>query len=148
MRRLIDTGVLLRLFDRSDANHVAIRDALRRLRAVGDTLVTTQQNIAEFWSVSTRPQSARGGYGQTPEESNRRVDFIENWGEVLPEAPDAYIEWRRLLVKHAVRGVSVHDCRIAALMRSSGIRSIVTLNGKDFARYEGIEAMAPEDLLR
>jgi hypothetical protein len=35
MRYLIDTVVLLRLFDRADAQHANVRDALRQLRKQG-----------------------------------------------------------------------------------------------------------------
>lgn len=59
MRLLLDSGILLRLLDRSDANHAAIRQCLRRLRLRGDTAVVSAQNIAEFWNVCTRPASAR-----------------------------------------------------------------------------------------
>ena len=59
MQYLVNTGVWLRLFDRTDAAHPAIRAALQRLRNEGHSLFVSPQIIAEFWNVSTRPQSAR-----------------------------------------------------------------------------------------
>lgn len=44
---------------------------------------------------------------------------------------------------HAVQGKQVHDARLAALVLSSGITHILTLNGADFARYPGITALDP-----
>lgn len=73
MLYLVDTDVLLRLFDRSDPNHGAIRTALKLLRSQGHSLVTTPQNIAEFWNVSTRPSTARGGFGQFVAMTGQRV---------------------------------------------------------------------------
>jgi hypothetical protein len=67
MLYLIDTGVLLRLFNRADASHLAIRRCLRELKMAGHRLAVSPQNIAEFWNVSTRPETARGGYGLSVE---------------------------------------------------------------------------------
>lgn len=60
---LVDSGILLRLVNRSDAEHAKVRAALRLLKQRGDSLVTAAQNMSEFWNVCTRPASARGGYG-------------------------------------------------------------------------------------
>ena len=45
---LVDSGILLRLVERGDPQHAAIRGAVRALRSRGDILVTTAQNAAEF----------------------------------------------------------------------------------------------------
>lgn len=47
------------------------------------------------------------------------------------------------VVVHEVRGVKVHDARIAAAMRAYGVSHILTFNGADFRRYPGIVAVAP-----
>ena len=41
MNVVTDTGVLLRLAERMDPNHAAIRQSLRALRGRGDRLVAT-----------------------------------------------------------------------------------------------------------
>lgn len=76
MSVLIDTGILLRLFVPADPVCQAIRDAVMHLRR-HDRVATTFQNIAEFWHVSTRPPTARGGYGLSPIVVEARVRFIE-----------------------------------------------------------------------
>jgi len=146
MQYLVDTGVLLRLFDRVDPAHAEIRLSLQRLRQEGHELAAASQNIAEFWNVSTRPASARGGYGQSVETTERRVSFLERFGVIHKESEAAYEEWRRLLVEHQLQGLSVHDARLVALMLTNGITHIVTLNAKDFARYPGITATTPRAL--
>ena len=148
MLYLVDTDVLLRLFDRSDPNHGAIRTALKLLRSHGHSLVTTPQNIAEFWNVSTRPSTARGGFGQSVAMTDQRVRFIERFGVVLAESAAAYSDWRNLVLSLNVTGASVHDARIAALMRISGVTHILTLNARDFQRYPKITATIPDEVLQ
>ncbi len=147
MQYLVDTGILLRLFDRSDPHHPTIKDTLRTLRIARHGLVTCPQNIAEFWNVSTRPTSARGGYGHTPQLSDRRVAFIERNVSILPESHATYREWRRLVLAHNVQGVAVHDARLVAAMITHGVSTMITLNVPDFTRYRNIQALSPEEVL-
>ncbi len=145
MEYLVDTSILLRLFDANDAENPAIRTALRLLRGGGHTLVTCPQNIAEFWCVSTRPSTARGGYGQTLAATERRVEFLERWGAILPESPATYSLWRSLLKVYGIQGVAVHDARLVAMMQSLGISRILTLNKSDFLRYAGLTVQTPAE---
>ena len=147
MDYLVDTGILLRLFDANDAENPAIRAVLRLLLANGHSLVTCPQNIAEFWCVSTRPTTARGGYGQTLAATERRVSFIERWGVILPESPATYVLWRSLLTTYGIQGVAVHDARVVAMMQSLGVSRILTLNKSDFLRYPGLTVLTPAELL-
>ncbi len=144
MRYLVDSNVLLRLLQRNDPHHSIIRQAVRSLIAHGDELCCAPQNIVELWNVSTRPAAARGGFGLTTAETDRRVRLIERVFTVLDETPAVYLEWRRLVVNYSVAGVQVHDARIVAVMNIHGVAHILTLNGADFARYAGITCVAPD----
>ena len=143
---VVDSGILLRLLEPSDPQHGVIRGAVRMLRSRGDILVTAAQNAAEFWNVCTRPATARGGFGLSIPDADRRLRVAERLFHVLPDGPAAYQAWRGLLVAHAVRGVQVHDARLVALMQINGITHILTLNGSDFTRYTGIVPIAPTSL--
>jgi predicted nucleic acid-binding protein len=145
MNVLTDTGVLLRLPERTDPHHATVRHAIRVLRGRGDTFVAAPQNVAEFWNVCTRPAAARGGFGLSVEDADRRVRLIERFVRILPDTADAYSVWRRLIVDRAVRGVQVHDARLVAWMLTHGVTHILTLNGTDFARYPGMAVLAPAD---
>jgi predicted nucleic acid-binding protein len=147
MQYLVDTGVWLRLFDCTDPSHADIHAALRLLRNDGHTLAVGPQNIAEFWSVSTRPAAARGGYGKSVATTERRVQFIERFGTVLDESPAAYRQWRLLLTQHQIQGAAVHDARLIALMQTAGIAHILTLNASDFARYPSIIVTTPREVI-
>lgn len=143
---LVDTGILLRLVDRTDPHHPAIREALRRLKALGADLVTTAQNHSEFWNVCTRPATARGGLGMNPSEADGKLRLLERAFRMLPESPGAYSVWRRLVVQHSVIGVQAHDARLVAGMLTNGVNRILTLNPADFSRYAGIVALTPDQV--
>src|SRR6267142_7094213 len=134
MHVLVDSGILLRLVNRSDVQHASVRAALRLLRQRGDSLVTAAQNMAEFWNVCTRPASARGGYGLSLAEAAHRLRLLERLFPLLPDTPAAHAIWKHLLVAHGVMGVQVHDARLAALMTAQGVRHILTFNTADFTR--------------
>lgn len=147
MQYLVDTGIWLRLFDRDDPEHASIRESLRLLRAGGHTLAVCPQNIAEFWNVSTRPSTARGGYGKSVATTERRVQFIERHAVVLDESSGAYRQWRSLLAQQQIVGLAVHDSRLVSVMQVANIGHVLTLNAGDFARYPNIMAVTPKGLV-
>jgi predicted nucleic acid-binding protein len=147
MRYLVDTNVLLRLLQRNDPDYSTIRQAVRILMARGDELCCAPQNIVEFWNVCTRPVTARGGFGLTLAEADRRVRLIERIFTILEETPAVYPEWRRLVVVNSVAGVQVHDARIVSMMNIHSVTHILTLNGADFTRYASVTSMSPDGVL-
>jgi predicted nucleic acid-binding protein len=144
---LVDTGILLRAFDRSSPQQRDIFRALRKLWSENHSLVTASQNVAEFWNVSTRPVQARGGFGLPISAVDERVKLIEKLGNVLPFSDQAYAEWRRLVVRHQVMGVAVHDAKLVATMLAANIEHILTLNAADFRRYPGLVVLTPNAIL-
>jgi predicted nucleic acid-binding protein len=64
----------------------------------------------------------------------------------LPDSQQVYFNWRDLVITHDVRGVQVHDARLAAIMRAHGVTRILTLNESDFLRYAGIQAVHPNQV--
>jgi predicted nucleic acid-binding protein len=139
---LVDTNVLLRIPRLSDPNHLAVDNALANLATQGTTLYYTHQNIAERWNTMTRPLS-RNGFGLTVQNADREVALIESGMELLPDSAAVYREWRRMVVQYGVSGVQVHDARLAAAMYIHGVSYILTLNGSDFSRFQGLVAIHP-----
>jgi predicted nucleic acid-binding protein len=109
-------------------------------------LCCAPQNIVELWNVCTRPATARGGFGLTTAETDRRVRLIKRVFKILEETPSVYPEWRRLVVQYSVAGVQVHDARIVAVMNVHGITHVLTLNGVDFSRYARIMCVTPDQV--
>lgn len=146
MQILADSGILLRLPGPAGPSRPIILAAVRLLLQRGDELVTSPQNVAEFWNVCTRPSTARGGLGLSFVETERRLRIIEGTFTVLAEVAASYSIWRSLVLAHSVQGRQVHDARLVALMTAHGITHVLTLNGPDFARYPGITPLDPAGL--
>ena len=144
MSYLFDTNIFLRLTNKADPAHTRAVDALRTLRRRREMLCFTPQVVAEFWSVCTRPPSARGDFGLVPSEAERRARVIERYFRLLPDSVATYQEWRQLLVRHAVAGVKVHDARLIASMKAYGITHLLTFNAEDFTRYADITVVTPQ----
>jgi len=142
---VVDTNILLRMTRRSDPQHQVVENALAQLALQGAGLHYTHQNIAELWNAMTRP-IARNGLGLTVAEAEREVRTIENGMTLLPDNEAIYWEWRRIVFQHGVRGVQVHDARLAASMYVHGIGHILTLNVTDFSRFAGLTAVHPGSL--
>ena len=55
MAYLLDTNILLRLFDDNSVDHVTVFATVDGLKEQGESLYFAPQNAAEFWNVATRP---------------------------------------------------------------------------------------------
>lgn len=143
---LVDTNILLRISRENDPQHQLIAACLKGLEKQGSQLCYALQNIAEFWSVCTRP-AASNGYGLSIPETNQRVEYIERTMTHLPDSDRVYSIWRQLIVTHKVHGIQVHDARLAATTIAHGITNILTLNQADFQRYAGVVAVHPSSVL-
>lgn len=145
---LVDTNVLLRVIEEQHPIHARLKATVQRLTQEGHTLKMTTQNCVEFWNVATRPID-RNGFGLKVVSANQALAKLENIFPRIIDSPLIYDEWRRLVVEFEVSGVQVHDARLVAAMRFHGITHILTMNTKDFKRYEaeGIVAVDPLNLV-
>jgi predicted nucleic acid-binding protein len=82
----------------------------------------------------------------SPVEAERLVESLELLFPLVPDSPDVYKEWRRLVSSAGVSGVKVHDARLAAVMIANGLTHILTFNTGDFKRFPGITAVHPQDV--
>jgi predicted nucleic acid-binding protein len=141
MSILADTNILLRRTQPGHEHHQAAVESVARLLADGEVVYYTPQNIAEFWNVATRPAD-KNGVGLPVATVLGEVEKIDRLLTLLPDSPLAFGEWKRLVARHGVLGVQVHDARLVALMVVHGVRRILTFNVGDFTRY-GIEVVHP-----
>ncbi|GIV11579.1 MAG: hypothetical protein KatS3mg020_1070 [Fimbriimonadales bacterium] len=81
--------------------------------SVGVEGVMTSQNLAEFWSVATRPLEA-DGLNWSVDHVEQAISDLESLFVVLHESEHVYQEWKRLVHLYQVSGRQVYDARLAA----------------------------------
>lgn len=145
MSYLLDTNVLLRSLEVGHPHHVPARQAIERLARTSEQLFVAPQNLIEFWTVATRPTTARG-LGLTTAQALSELATFEVGFAMTVDSPAVYAAWRRLIVAYKVSGLPSYDARLVAVMRVHRIENILTFNGTDFHRYasgEGIHIVDP-----
>lgn len=144
---LLDTNILLRMSKSDDQHHAAITEVLRAIVGADARLCFTSQILGEFWNASTRPRD-QNGFGLSVAETSRLVRVIERDFEFLPDSRAVHDRWRGLLEDYDVKGVQVHDARLAAGMYVHGINQLLTINVRDFQRFKGLRAIHPAEAIR
>ena len=131
---LLDSNILLRMTKNDDPHYAVVRTALQELAAQGTRLCFTSQTLGEFCNASTRPRE-QNGFGLSIDEADRHARVIERDFALLPDNREVHEPWRQLLVSHEVKGVQVHDARLAASMCVHGLPQLLTINVRDFQRF-------------
>ena len=141
----VDTNILLRLSDVLDSRHRLIQTSMARLSSRGIAFCFAQQSLGEFWNVCTRPLTANG-FGLAIDEAVFQLELIESTMKLLADDERVYRIWRNLLISNSVRGVQVHDAHLAAVLQVHNITHLLTLNGRDFKRYQNVIPVHPQDV--
>ena len=148
MSCLLDTGILLRVADTADPLHLQVLQAVKRLQSGNTQLVTTTQNLAEFWNVATRPL-ANNGLGLSTHVAIKLLEqVVEPICEVLAEPSNVYAQLKQLGRRFDFGGKNVHDARLVAMILCCQIDSVLTLNPRHFQRFqaEGFTVLTPESV--
>lgn len=145
MRVLLDTNVLLRAVQINHPLFVQTTQAISALIRRDDSLFVSPQNIIEFWNVATRPIQ-HNGFGLSPEEVLSEIVGFEKSFSLLPDVPEIYTEWKKIVVRHKIQGVKVHDARLVALATIYSLEGLLTFNTSDFARFSNITPIHPSAL--
>lgn len=141
---LLDSNIPLRISKSDDPQHSAISGALHAMVGQGVRLCFTSQTLGEFWNASTRPFD-KNGFGLTIAEADRLARVIERDFEFLPDSKEVHERRRSLPVANNIRGVQVHDARLAASMYVHGVGQLMTLNVRDFRRFAGLQILHPSE---
>ena len=146
MPYLFDTNNFLRLAEKNSPQRQTVLQALRKLRAGNEIICCTPQVLAEFWNVCTRPASARGGFGLTVAQTERKVNLIQKHFRLLPDNLVTFKEWRKLVSDYQITGVKVHDAKLVASMIAHRVQFLITFNTSDFQRFPMIMVINPKDI--
>lgn len=139
-RVLLDTNIVLRLLEKGDPQHGVVRAAVDRCVASGREPCLAPQVVVEFWVVATRPREANG-LGWDPPTARAAVDGLVSLFPMLPDAPETFAKWLRLVTEGGVSGKRAHDVRLAAAALSNGVGEVLTLNPVDFADVPGLAVL-------
>src|SRR6266481_2525957 len=97
MAHLIDTTVLTRLANATDAQHAVAARSVLELHRRGEVLNVTPQVLVEFRNLATRPV-ATNGLGLSTVDAEAQAATFEARFPLLTETPDVYparhAEWR------------------------------------------------------
>jgi predicted nucleic acid-binding protein len=136
MAYLIDTNVLGRLANLTDAHHAVAAHAIVELHRRGEVLHLTPQVLIEFRNIATRPL-ALNGLGLSTVDTEAQAAGFETAFPLLPETPDIYPAWKALVGALGIIGKQVHDARLVAVCHVHAITHLLTFNVADFTRMAG-----------
>ena len=136
MAFLIDTSILARLANATDAQHAAAARAVLELHRRGEVLHVTPQVLIEFRNVATRPVAANG-LGLSTADTEAQAATFEARFPLLAETPDIYPAWKALVAMAAVIGKQVHDARLMAVCHVYNVTQLLTFNTAHFAPLAG-----------
>lgn len=145
MPYLVDSNILLRICDRSSADHEPCLQAVSELTRHGEPCHTCAQTLIESWVVAIRPRDVNG-LGLSPTEALANLVDFQLSMPCLSEPPHIAQRWQSLVAQHEVRGRKAHDVRLVAFMEAYGLSDILTLNAADFARFHQVRAVSPRDI--
>lgn len=142
----VDTNVLLRSIEKGHVGQLIAQKGLFALRDRGETLSIFPQNLIEFWAVATRPV-INNGLGFSIVKAEEEVISLKTLFALLPDTPEIFSEWERIVLHYEVSGKQAHDARLVAAMSVHRLTHLVTFNTADFKRFTSIISVNPQSAL-
>ncbi len=143
---LLDTNIVLRFSNPSDSQHYLATEAVATLLRQGNECYLAAQILIELWVVATRPVDVNG-LGWSVEQMHGVVEQLLNRFPMAGETSQIFSSWFALVTDNQIKGKRTHDARIVAVMLTSEISHILTLNPNDFSGVPGITIVHPQEVL-
>ncbi len=141
----VDTNILLTATDSRREGHRNAIDLFRNATQKVFTLCLSGQVLREYMVVATRPVSANG-LGLGIPEVAQNVEKFQSVTLFLPELMSVHQELLKIFRGNRVTGVKIHDLNILATMKVAGVRSLLTLNPRDFSWIEDLTIYSLEEI--
>jgi predicted nucleic acid-binding protein len=141
-RLFLDTNVLLAATVPARKGHEAAQRVFLQAPRNGVTLLGSGQVLREYLAVATRPLAANG-LGLDPHVAAANADVLASRLEILPEDASVAFELRRLVRVWGLRGRSVFDANLVAMMRVHAVADILTDDPRDLYRFESEVTVHP-----
>lgn len=145
MRWLVDTNVLLRSAQISHPVYDDVARSVSILASRRDQLHVVAQNLIEFWAVATRP-IVNNGLGLSIPQTEVELSRLKSLFALVPDTPEIFSEWERIVLQYQVSGKQVHDAHLVAAMKAHGLSNLLTFDGGDFKRFTEITVVNPRDV--
>ncbi|HVQ37795.1 MAG TPA: PIN domain-containing protein [Pyrinomonadaceae bacterium] len=139
----VDTNVLLRSIDDGHVAQPIAQKGLFALRERGEALSIFPQNLIEFWAVATRPL-INNGLGLSIAKAAEEIINLKTLFVLLPDTPEIFSEWEKIVLQYQVSGKQAHDARLVAAMHVHDVTQLLTINSSDFKRFTSITAVNPK----
>ncbi|HXD32260.1 MAG TPA: PIN domain-containing protein [Pyrinomonadaceae bacterium] len=146
MRWLVDTNVLLRSAQTSHPVYDDVARSVSILATRRDELHVVAQNLIEFWAVATRP-IVNNGLGLSVAQTEIEISRLKNLFALVPDTPDIFSEWEKIVRQYQVSGKQVHDARLVAAMLVHDLTHLLTFNDGDFKRFPQITTVNPQSII-
>jgi predicted nucleic acid-binding protein len=142
-RAVLDTNVLLTATDSGRRDHARAVAALDDWPARGTVLYTSGQILREYLAVATRPVDLNG-LGLSQHDALENVRALGERMQHMEETKKVHDRLLAILDKVPCTGRQVHDANVVATMSVHGVRTLVTYNIDDFARFaDSIRTVVP-----
>lgn len=138
----IDTNILVYSVRDDSSWHQAARAAIVRAAGGRGLWAIAWPCIHEFLGVVTHPRIYK-----PPTPLRDAILQVEYWMEspnlrLLGEGPGHWDHLKALLLAGKIAGPQVHDARVAAICRASGVSEIWTAD-RDYSRFGGLPVHNP-----
>lgn len=143
---LLDTNIILRFSNPSDVQHELVTNAVAAVLAQGNECYLAPQVLIEMWVVATRPTDVNG-LGWSTTYTRNVIDQLMKRFPLAEEDPQLFPAWLDIVSTNRILGKRTHDARIAALMKTSNIGHILTLNPNDFSNISDITVVHPQNII-
>lgn len=142
---LVDTNVLVYAVNSDAPQYAVCRALVEAVQAGSLRCALVPQILLEFHAIVTdRRRVARP---LDPEKAQEVVRALRSIFPVFDACREALDHLPKVIGERATAGGDVFDAWLVAQMRALGMERVCTYNGKDFADYEGVVPVTPEELM-